>query len=184
MPPQGMIVGDNWLAIIVAAIAFYAIGFIIYGAVFSKLWMQVSGYTQEQLKPHMWKMVRVPYHLPAVDQAFAALLDDLAQSGRLERTLVVYFTEFGRTPKINPQGGRDHWGYSGSIFFAGGGVRGGQVIGQTDEIGGFCKTRTYSPAEAVATVYKSVGINPHEMIQDREGRPRSIQPWGESIPVF
>ena len=56
MPPQGMIVGDNWLAIIVAAIAFYAIGFIIYGAVFSKLWMQVSGYTQEQLKPHMWKM--------------------------------------------------------------------------------------------------------------------------------
>jgi hypothetical protein len=56
MPPQEMIVGDNWLAIIVAAIAFYAIGFIIYGAVFSKLWMQVSGYTQEQLKPHMWKM--------------------------------------------------------------------------------------------------------------------------------
>ena len=60
MPPQGMIVGDNWLAIIVAAIAFYAIGFIIYGAVFSKLWMKLSGYTQEQLKPHMWKMAISP----------------------------------------------------------------------------------------------------------------------------
>jgi hypothetical protein len=60
MPPQEMIVGDNWLAIIVAAIAFYAIGFLIYGAVFSKLWMQLSGYTQEQLKPHMWKMAVSP----------------------------------------------------------------------------------------------------------------------------
>jgi uncharacterized protein (DUF1501 family) len=102
----------------------------------------------------------------------------------LERTLVVYFTEFGRTPKINQYGGREHWGASGSIFFAGGGVKGGQVIGQTDEIGGYCRTRTFSPAEAVATIYKAVGIDPHATLSDKEGRPRAIQPWGEPIPVF
>lgn len=149
---------------------------------YNNLWDNHCAPVQNQ--PHIWKMVKVPYHLPAVDQAFAALLDDLAASGRLDRTLVVYFTEFGRTPKINPLGGRDHWGYSGSIFYAGGGVRGGQVLGQTDEIGAYCKTRTFSPAEAVATVYKAVGIDPHHTITDNEGRPRAIQPWGEPIPVF
>ncbi|RPI86307.1 MAG: DUF1501 domain-containing protein, partial [Planctomycetaceae bacterium] len=137
-----------------------------------------------QNQPHMWKMCKVPYHLPAVDQAFAALLDDLSLSGRLERTLVVYFTEFGRTPQINSNGGRDHWGYSGSIFYAGGGVQGGQVIGVTDTIGAYCKTRTYSPADAVATVYKAVGIDPHTAILDRQNRPLAIQTTGELIPVF
>lgn len=137
-----------------------------------------------QNQPHMWKMCKVPYHLPAVDQAFAALIDDLAQSGRLDRTLVVYFTEFGRTPQINSNGGRDHWGYSGSIFYAGGGVRGGQAIGVTDTIGAYCKTRTYSPADAVATVYKAVGIDPHTAILDRQNRPLAIQTAGEPIPVF
>ncbi len=137
-----------------------------------------------QNQPHMWKMCKVPYHLPAVDQAFAALIDDLAISGRLERTLVVFFTEFGRTPQINSNGGRDHWGYSGSIFYAGGGVQGGQVIGTTDSIGGYCKTRTYSPADAVATVYKAVGIDPHQTLLDRQNRPVPIQSTGEAIPVF
>ncbi len=137
-----------------------------------------------QNQPHMWKMCKVPYHLPAVDQAFAALLDDLSHSGRLARTLVVYFTEFGRTPTINSNGGRDHWGYSGSIFFAGGGVQGGQVLGATDKVGGYCRTRTYSPADAVATVYRAVGIDPHVTITDRENRPVAIQPQGEAIPVF
>jgi len=137
-----------------------------------------------QNQPHMWKMCKVAYHLPAVDQAFAALLDDLSQSGRLERTLVVYFTEFGRTPTINSNGGRDHWGYSGSIFFAGGGVAGGQVLGATDNVGGQCRTRTYSPADAVATVYRALGIDPHVTIGDRENRPVAIQTAGEAIPVF
>ena len=89
-----------------------------------------------QNQPPIFKMAKVPYHLPAVDRAFAAILDDLAQSGRLQRTLVVYLTEFGRTPKVNSNGGRDHWGHAGSIFFAGGGVKGGQVLGATDKIGG------------------------------------------------
>ncbi|MFN5530615.1 MAG: DUF1501 domain-containing protein, partial [Planctomycetaceae bacterium] len=70
---------------------------------YNNLWDNHCAPGQDQ--PHMWKMCKVPYHLPAVDQAFAALIDDLALSGRLERTLVVYFTEFGRTPQINPNGG-------------------------------------------------------------------------------
>jgi uncharacterized protein (DUF1501 family) len=129
-------------------------------------------------------MAKVPHHLPAVDQAFAALLEDLAASGRLERTLVVYLTEFGRTPKVNPNGGRDHWGHSGSIFYAGGGVRGGQVIGATEKDGGYCTTPTHSPADAVATVYRAVGIDPRVMVTGRDGRPMPILPEGEPIPVF
>jgi hypothetical protein len=138
----------------------------------------------EQHQPPMWQMCKVPYHLPAVDVAFAALLDDLAQSGKLARTLVVYFTEFGRTPKINQYGGRDHWGYSGSIFFAGGGVQGGQVLGATDKDGGYCRTRTYSPSDAVATVYHAVRVDPHTMLIDRQNRPVPIQSAGQAIPVF
>jgi hypothetical protein len=149
---------------------------------YNNLWDNHCAPGQDQ--PHMWKMCKVPYHLPAVDQAFAALIDDLAMSGRLERTLVVYFTEFGRTPQINPNGGRDHWGYSGSIFYAGGGVQGGQVLGATDQVGGYCKTRTWSPADAVATVYKAVGVDPHTTLPDRQGRPIAIQSTGEPIPVF
>jgi hypothetical protein len=149
---------------------------------YNNLWDNHCAPVQNQ--PHIWKMVRVPYHLPAVDQAYAALLDDLALSGRLERTLVVYLTEFGRTPKINSNGGRDHWGYCGSIFYAGGGVRGGQVIGVTDQIGAYCRTRTYSPADAVATVYRAVGIDPHATLLDRQNRPVAIQTAGEPIPVF
>jgi len=149
---------------------------------YNNLWDNHCAPVQNQ--PHIWKMVKVPYHLPAVDQAYAALLDDLAQSGRLERTLVVYLTEFGRTPQINSNGGRDHWGYCGSIFYAGGGVRGGQVIGVTDQIGAYCRTRTYSPADAVATVYRAIGVDPHATLLDRQKRPVAIQTAGEPIPVF
>jgi hypothetical protein len=149
---------------------------------YNNLWDNHCAPVQNQ--PHIWKMCKVPYHLPAVDQAFAALLEDLADSGRLARTLVVYFTEFGRTPTINRDGGRDHWGYSGSIFFAGGGVQGGQVIGATDKVGGYCRTRAFSPSDAVATVYRALGIDPHTMLINRETRPVPIQPTGEAIPVF
>jgi len=149
---------------------------------YNNLWDNHCAPVQNQ--PHMWKMCKVPYHLPAVDQAFAALLDDLSKSGRLARTLVVYLTEFGRTPTINSNGGRDHWGYSGSIFFAGAGVQGGQVLGATDKVGGYCRSRTYSPADAVATVYRAIGIDPHTAIRDRENRLVAIQTAGEAIPVF
>jgi hypothetical protein len=149
---------------------------------YNNLWDNHCAPVQNQ--PHISKMAKLPYHLPAVDRAFSAVLDDLAQRGRLERTLVVYLTEFGRTPKINKEGGRDHWGYSGSSFYAGGGVKGGQVIGATDKVGGYCTTRTYSPADAVATVYRAVGIDPHTPVLTRENRPVGIQTEGEPIPVF
>jgi purine-cytosine permease-like protein len=88
MPPTGTIVGDNWLAIVVAAIAFYAVGFIIYGAVFSKLWLQLSGYTQEQLKPHMWKMAISPI-MPILSAIGLAIFLKLAQVDNLPAGLVV-----------------------------------------------------------------------------------------------
>src|SRR5262249_58187950 len=77
------------------------------------------------------EMAKLPYHVAGIDRAFAALLDDLDARGLLAETLVVFLTEFGRTPKINSYGGRDHWGAAGSIFFAGAGGRGGPGIGAT-----------------------------------------------------
>ena len=148
---------------------------------YNNLWDNHCAPVQNQ--PPIFKMCKVPYHLPAVDRAFAALLDDLHKSGRLKRTLVVYLTEFGRTPKVNSNGGRDHWGHSGSIFFAGAGVKGGQILGATDKQGGYCTTRSYSPSDAVATVYQAMGIDPHGTIQDREGRPVPILVNGEAIGV-
>ena len=138
---------------------------------YNNLWDNHCAVGQNQ--PPIFKMVKEHYHLPAVDRAFAALLEDLAASGRLERTLVVYLTEFGRTPKVNSNGGRDHWGHAGSIFYAGGGVRGGQVIGETDNEGA-----------AVAPVYPGVGVDPHRWVTARDGRPMPIQSEGEPIPVF
>jgi purine-cytosine permease-like protein len=90
MPPTGMIVGDNWLAIIVAAVAFYAVGFIIYGAVFSKLWLQLSGYTKEQLQPHMWKMALSPI-MPILAAIGLAILLKLARVDNLATGLIVTF---------------------------------------------------------------------------------------------
>lgn len=84
------VVGDNWLAIIVAALAFYAIGFLIYGAVFSKLWMQLSGYTQEQLKPHMWKMAVSPV-MPILTAIGLAIILKLCGVTNLATGLVITF---------------------------------------------------------------------------------------------
>jgi Protein of unknown function (DUF1761) len=88
MPTTGMIVGDNWLAILAGAVAFYAVGFIIYGAVFSKLWMKLSGYTQEQLKPHMWKMALSPI-MPILTAIGLAILLKLARVDNLATGLMI-----------------------------------------------------------------------------------------------
>ena len=90
MPPQGMIVGDNWLAIGAGAIAFYAVGFIIYGLVFSKLWMQLSGYTKEQLTPHTWKMAVSPI-MPILTAIGLAVILKLARVDNLATGLLVTF---------------------------------------------------------------------------------------------
>jgi uncharacterized protein (DUF1501 family) len=108
---------------------------------------------------------------PLFDQAYTALLDDLHTHGLLESTLVVALGEFGRTPRLNPRGGRDHWPGCWSILFAGGGVRGGQVIGSSDATGAEPKDRPVSPAEVAATVYQALGIDLKTQLPGPDGRP-------------
>lgn len=90
MPPTGMIVGDNWIAILVAAIATYAVGFLIYGALFSKLWMGLTGYTKEQLKPHQWKMA-ISWIMPVLTAIGLAILLKLARVDNLATGLMISF---------------------------------------------------------------------------------------------
>jgi hypothetical protein len=135
-----------------------------------------------QNQPHICEIVKLPYHLAGTEQACAALLTDLHVRGLLAETLVVFLTEFGRTPKITPVGGRDHWGAAGSIFFAGGGTRGGQVIGATDKQAAFPTGTRYSPGDVAATIYRAIGINPETMLYDRLNRPLPVLPQGEPIP--
>jgi hypothetical protein len=134
-----------------------------------------------QNHPPIQQMCKRGYHLAGMDRAFAALVSDLETRGMLERTMVVFLTEFGRTPKINPRGGRDHWGAAGSIFFTGGGVRGGQVIGATDHHAAEPLTRPISPADVAATMYAGLGINPRAMVEDVLQRPRLILEQGRPI---
>jgi hypothetical protein len=108
---------------------------------------------------------------PAFDAAFSALLEDLAQRGLLEDTLVVAMAEFGRSPKINRAAGRDHWGSVFSIAMAGGGVRGGQVIGSSDAIGGQPKDGRILPPDLITSVFHSLGIPAEQAIRDQQGRP-------------
>ncbi|MFN3651394.1 MAG: DUF1501 domain-containing protein [Armatimonadota bacterium] len=96
---------------------------------------------------------------PTFDHGYSTLLQDLSERGLLEETLVVCLSEFGRTPQINPVGGRDHWPHCWTIFFAGGGIRGGRVVGASDEIGAYPKERPVTPAEVAATVYHALGID-------------------------
>ncbi|HUE71601.1 MAG TPA: DUF1501 domain-containing protein [Pirellulaceae bacterium] len=132
-----------------------------------------------QNHPPIQEMCRRGYHLAGMDKAFAALITDLGDRGLLETTLVVFLTEFGRTPKINANGGRDHWGKCGSIFFTGGGIKTGQVIGETDRIASRPTTHPYGPADLAATIYHSLGINPEGFVYDIQNRPRPILDHGE-----
>lgn len=109
--------------------------------------------------------------LPTVDRGLSALLGDLSDRGILDETLVVTMGEFGRTPKINRNAGRDHWGHCGSVLFAGGGVRGGNIVGASDSIGAHPTDRPTSPADVVATIYHTLGINPTQFMHDQLNRP-------------
>jgi uncharacterized protein (DUF1501 family) len=115
------------------------------------------------------------------DQAVATLLRDMQERGLLEHTLVAMFGEFGRTAKINKDGGRDHWGQAGSMLFAGAGVRGGQVVGATDERGETVLDRPVHPPEVAATIYHALGIDYRKSLMTPQGRPVSILPDTEPI---
>ena len=96
---------------------------------------------------------------PQLDQAFTALLEDLEQSGMIEDTVIAVLSEFGRTPKLNPKGGRDHYPPAWTNFFAGGPIKGGQVIGSTDKIGAAPHDRPILPPQVVASIYTAMGID-------------------------
>ncbi len=117
---------------------------------------------------------------PMFDRAYAALLDDLEARGMLDTTLVVAMGEFGRTPTINPRGGRDHWPGCWSVLFAGAGVRGGQVVGSSDATASEPKDRPVSPAEVAATVYRALGVDGKTLLTTADGQR---VPVAEAAPV-
>ena len=129
--------------------------------------------------------------LPPTDRGVAALLDDLELRGLLDETLVVVTGEFGRTPRIgsstgnaNTRDGRDHWAAVFSAVFAGGGVRGGQTIGQSDKMGAYPASRPYTPADLAATTYRALGVDPATELFDRLNRPIRLCNGSEIAPLF
>ena len=120
--------------------------------------------------------------VPSLDQALSSLVDDLDQRGMLEETLVVVMGEFGRTPKLNTRGGRDHWPRVFSVLLAGGGIRGGQVIGQSDAVGEGPSDRPVTPSDLAATIYTLLGIDPKLELHTADGRPVRVAPF-EAEPL-
>lgn len=120
-------------------------------------------------------------HLPSLDRALSALIQDLTDRRMLDETLVVVMGEFGRTPKINSQGGRDHWPNVFSVLLAGGGVQGGQIIGSSDALGEFPKERPVTPSDLAATIYALLGIDPSFELHTSDGRPVRVAPDGASV---
>ena len=112
--------------------------------------------------------------MPTFEATLAALIEDLRDSGMLERTLVVALGEFGRTPKVNSRGGRDHWSNAMSVLFAGGGTPGGQVIGATDRQGYTAVDRILAPENFVSTIYRKLGIDPAKILYTPQGRPTHL----------
>jgi hypothetical protein len=108
--------------------------------------------------------------LPMLDQGLSALLDDLQQRGTLEETLVVCLGEFGRTPKINQNAGRDHWGECSSTLLFGGGIRAGMVYGSSDRIAAYPLTNRVDPSDVQATIYHCLGLNPTATMPDLSNR--------------
>jgi uncharacterized protein (DUF1501 family) len=119
--------------------------------------------------------------LPALDGGLSALFRDLADRGLLGRTLVLATGEFGRTPRINKNAGRDHWGPAFTVALGGGGIQGGRVVGKTDARAERPTADPYGPEDLCATMYRLLGIDPEEEFYTPEGRPVKIVNNGRSI---
>ena len=119
--------------------------------------------------------------LPRLDQAYSALIEDLEQRGLLESTLVIAWGEFGRTPRVNNDAGRDHYPNVFSAALAGGPVRGGRVVGESDSKGAFPKTNPKTPQDVLATIYHHLGVDPQTHYADAAGRPMAVLPFGQPI---
>ena len=119
--------------------------------------------------------------LPEFDRAVSALVTDLDERGAFDDTLLVVMGEFGRTPKINKEAGRDHWGQAGSLLFAGAGVQRGLVIGKTDKHGAYATQRPVSPADVCYTILDTLGIDPRKQLTTGDGRPLEVLDQGELV---
>ncbi len=119
--------------------------------------------------------------LPTLDQAMSALVEDLEQRGRLQDTVVIWMGEFGRTPRINGNTGRDHWARAWSVVLGGGGLRGGIAVGQTNADGTQVETEPYSSQDLMATVCQALGISLETTFTSRNGRPMKIANGGRVI---
>ena len=120
-------------------------------------------------------------HLPSLDRALSALIQDLVDRRMLDETLVVVMGEFGRTPKINSNAGRDHWPNVFSVVLAGGGVPGGQIIGSSDALGEYPKERPVTPSDLAATIYTLLGIDPKLELHTSDGRPVRVAPMAPKL---
>jgi len=120
--------------------------------------------------------------LPQLDAAAATLLEDLESRGLLDRTLVLIGGEFGRSPKVNKDAGRDHWNFCYSFVAAGGGFKRGYVHGASDKIGRHPSLSPLTPADLVATAYQCLGISHEQELRDRLDRPYFVCPWGKPVP--
>ncbi|MGH9673885.1 MAG: DUF1501 domain-containing protein [Bryobacteraceae bacterium] len=122
-----------------------------------------------------------PGKLPGLDLAYSGLIEDLHERGLAKNTLVVLMGEFGRTPKINPMGGRDHWPRANSMLLSGGGILGGQVYGKTDAGGELPADDPVSPQDFARTVYTLLGVNPDQTFQTPDGRPIKLVDGGRLL---
>jgi hypothetical protein len=120
-------------------------------------------------------------HLPQLDQTYTALLEDMDSRGLLDETLVVMMGEMGRTPKINGDGGRDHWTFCYSVVLAGAGIKGGTVYGASDAQAAFVKDKPVRIRDLCATIYECLGIDPETLVYDRGGRPMPVANGGKAV---
>lgn len=137
---------------------------------------QAAWDTHEQNFPMLKKTL-----LPNFDETYSALLEDLDARGLLDQTLVVTMGEMGRTPKINPKGGRDHWTYCYSVLLAGAGIQGGAVYGASDNQAAFIRENPVHIRDIVATIYHLLGIDPEMTVRDRTNRPVPIAHGGRPV---
>jgi hypothetical protein len=119
--------------------------------------------------------------LPRLDRGYATLLQDLHSRGLLANTLVVWFGDFGRTPKINPSAGRDHWASAGVACMGGGGVKVGEVVGATNPLGEFVIDSPVTPQDLAATIYHTLGVPLHTWYRSQDGRPIELVPTGKPV---
>lgn len=120
-------------------------------------------------------------HLPSLDKALSGLIQDLSDRNMLDETLVVVMGEFGRTPKLNGNGGRDHWPNVFSVALAGGGIRGGQIVGSSDPLGEYPNDNPVTPSDLAATIYTLLGVSPAHKLYTRDKRPIGVVPDGSRV---